>query len=455
MTKALAVTTSTPTLTAFNPAVIPMQIAVLTHLRRDFDMTKGVCEILLSGSVGSAKTLLCAHIAVTHALLYPGSQQLLLRESLKDLKATLWRVLLTHCPHFRSYWNKSEMTIHLPNGSIIYAGSYADGDFTRFRSYELSGVILEEGVESKAPELYDELLQRIGRLPHVPENYFIVATNPDDPSHYLHQKFIDDPTENRKVFYSLTEQNPFLPEWYVKQLRASLPFKMAQRMLEGKWVSIATDVVYYEYDRARNYRETIYKINPNRPLHITWDFNVALGKPMSVAIGQLVLGEWHWFAESVIEGARTLSILEDLDARDVFETDVEFIINGDATGEAGSANSLLSNYDIIRDYLTRYRRRKDGSELRFRVDVPLANPPIKTRHNVVNSYCFNALKQTRAFFYSSAPILEKGMRLVALKKGGDYVEDDSKDYQHVTTAVGYAMWKEESRPKSRGSQSRN
>jgi hypothetical protein len=26
-----------------------------------------------------------------------------------------------------------------------------------------------------------------------------------------------------------------------------------------------------------------------------------------------------------------------------------------------------------------------------------------------------------------------------LKKGGQYIEDDSKDYQHCTTALGYAV----------------
>jgi hypothetical protein len=31
------------------------------------------------------------------------------------------------------------------------------------------------------------------------------------------------------------------------------------------------------------------------------------------------------------------------------------------------------------------------------------------------------------------------MKLTALKKGAEYIEDDSKEYQHITTAAGYRI----------------
>jgi hypothetical protein len=31
------------------------------------------------------------------------------------------------------------------------------------------------------------------------------------------------------------------------------------------------------------------------------------------------------------------------------------------------------------------------------------------------------------------------MKLTSLKKGADYIEDDSKEYQHVTTSIGYRV----------------
>jgi hypothetical protein len=71
--------------------------------------------------------------------------------------------------------------------------------------------------------------------------------------------------------------------------------------------------------------------------------------------------------------------------------------------------------------------------------VPRSNPPIRERHNIVNAYCTNSINQHRLFIYEKCKILNEGMKLTALKKGAEYIEDDSKEYQHVTTALGYRV----------------
>lgn len=449
---------STPRLQEFNPRIIPFQMQVLNHLRSPtmgFDYDKGVAEILLSGSVGSAKSILAAHIVVTHAFQNPGSQQIVLRRTLKDLKATIWRVLLAHWPRLRDWYNKSEMTITFPNGSVIYGLSYDDGNYEKFRSYELSGALIEEATEAKEAELYDALLMRVGRLPHIRENYLALVTNPDSPGHWIYNKFMENPTENRKVFYSLTEQNPFLKPSYIKQLKASLTPKMAKRMLEGQWIEIADEVVYSDYDSVLNYKDEAYVINQNFPVHLTFDFNVAEGKPMSAALGQFINGTWHWFADVVVEGARTLTLMEEIQSRGYLDWAVSWVINGDATGKANVSASLVSNYDIIYKFLSNYRRKGGNPNITFERDVPVSNPPIKTRHNIMNIMCHNTEDERRFFVYRGAPTLHKGMKLTALKKGASYVEDDSKDYQHVTTAVGYAVWKKSIKVEKRGGQGRS
>lgn len=445
---------STPRLENFNPREVPFQLNVLRHIRRDFDYEQGVAELLLSGSVGSAKSILAAHTVVTHVLNNPGAQVLIVRRVLKDLKNTFWRVMLSHHPLLREYYNKSEMTINLPNGSIIYGSSYDDGNYEKFRSYELSGAVIEEASEGKDHELYDEIYMRVGRLPHVKENFMLLITNPDSPSHYIFDRFMENPTPNRKVFYSLTEQNKFLKPSYIQNLKKNLPAKMAKRMLEGQWIEINTDVVYSDYLKERNFRDVQYIVNPQFPIHFSWDFNVAQGKPMSTALGQKIDGVWHWFAEIVIEGSRTLSILEEAASRGYLDWDAQWIINGDATGKANTSNSLVSNYDVIKNFLSNYQR-KDGGRVRFKTDVPAANPPVVSRHNAMNTACHNALGQVHFYVYRGAPTLDKGMRLTALKKGGSYIEDDTKDYQHVTTAVGYAVWKESIKLKVGGSSGRS
>ena len=56
------VASKVPTLTEFNPYKVPYQIKVLSLIRQEYNYNLGPLEILLSGSVGSAKSLLLAHI---------------------------------------------------------------------------------------------------------------------------------------------------------------------------------------------------------------------------------------------------------------------------------------------------------------------------------------------------------------------------------------------------------
>jgi len=59
----------------------------------------------------------------------------------------------------------------------------------------------------------------------------------------------------------------------------------------------------------------------------------------------------------------------------------------------------------------------------------------------VNAQCCNDLNQVRVKFYKNVPVAIQGMKLTKLKKGANYIEDDSakSPYQHVTTAIGYGI----------------
>jgi hypothetical protein len=245
-------------------------------------------------------------------------------------------------------------------------------------------------------------------------------------------------TETKHVYFSVTSDNPFLPDWYENQLKKDLDDKMVQRMIYGKWIEIKTDVVYYEYNCTQNRIQTDYKINLDFPIHISFDFNIGDGKPLSLCMFQFVEDKIHIFDEIVIEGMRTLDACEEIAGTNILELNTNFIINGDATGRSRDTRNIRSDYDIISAYLSNYRK-KDETHVKFEIDVPLSNPPIRQRHNTVNAYCRNSLGEVRLFTYPKAKIVDKGLRLVQLKEGGQYIEDDSKSFQHVTTAAGYGL----------------
>lgn len=425
---------SVPKLEEFNPRLIPSQLEVMRLVRRDYDYSRGKLQILLSGSVGSAKSILLAHLAVTHALLYPGAGVLIGRRTLKDLKNTLWPMMLAHAPRiFTDCWNRSEMKIMLPNGSILYGVSWDNTDGKQFRSYPLSMAIIEELTENKEQVVHDEIGQRLERLPHIKENVFICATNPDSPSHWGYKYYIEGQSYDRRVFYSKTQDNPFLPPTYFDGLLRSMDAKTARRMLFGEWIEIGKEMIYYSFGDHNKVEQ--FKVNPAYPVGITWDFNIGDGKPMSAIAFQHIEGKFYFFDEYVVDGSRTMDVLEEMLGRGLFAHPVPlFKIYGDASGKHKDTRSRKSDYAIIEDFLSNLE-----PKISYEMQVPLSNPPIRTRHNAMNAALKNAKGDVTLFVDAKCKKAHEGLRLTAFKKGAELVEDDSKAYQHVTTAMGYAV----------------
>jgi len=187
---------STPSFDYFDPSVIPMQDKLFDDILCNFDYSMGTHEVLLSGSVGSTKSLVAAHLGLRHVLTYPRSRLLLARRSLPDLKQTIFQKIIEHIDgsgiekyitsiaYERGY-------ISFANGSEIISRSWADKRYMKFRSLELSACIIEELTENIGDDAkaYHEIKMRIGRLNHVPEKWIISCTNPDEPGHWVYKYF--------------------------------------------------------------------------------------------------------------------------------------------------------------------------------------------------------------------------------------------------------------------------
>ena len=248
-------------------------------------------EILLSGSVGSAKSVLCAHWAISHCLRWRGARVAISRMGLPDLKKTIYKEIIEHTEdslqekiHYEKWDNTA--SIRFSNGSEIIAVSFGDRRWSKVRSLKLSGVIIEEATDYD-PEFYKEgsgftqFKGRLRRIYRVPENFFLLATNPDEPDHPLYDYFVEGEKiyESRRVFYSNTEENLYLDPVYIRQLKQDYSPIEADRYLRGKWISIRGKGLYSAYDENKNFRSD-YRINENLPVRLAFDFNIAENKPM-------------------------------------------------------------------------------------------------------------------------------------------------------------------------------
>ena len=421
----------------FDPSKIPFQQQVIYDLNQSYDYDFGTHEILLSGAIGSAKTTLMAFLVMDHCFKYVRAKALLGRLSMPELKETIFQEICEMIPeHFeegRDYKiNETKASIDFCNGSRIISRSWSDKRYRKVRSLNLTCAAIEELTENEDLEFYQEIKYRVGRSATIPEKFIVSATNPDGPSHPAYEYFINSKSPQVHVYYSKTEDNPFLPKSYVDQLLRDLDPKMARRMLFGEWVDVFQESIYYSYHKENDIAD-IYKVDDSLPKIMTFDFNIGVGKPMSMLVMQEdKKGAFHCFDEIVVEGFRTLNMLEEAVNKPWFHG--HFILCGDATGRARSTNSNRSDWEIIEKFMS------DHPNVTYEVQVPRANPPIRARHNIVNAYLLNALNEVRLFIYDPCKTLREGLLKTAFKKGSSNVEDDSKYYQHITTALGYAVY---------------
>lgn len=425
-----------PLLNEFNPYLIKWQGTVINDIRQNFDYSLGTHEVLLSGSVGSAKSVFMAHVLVTHCLFFKKAKVLVTRRSRPDLKETIWNEIIDHIEGYLEegkdyHYDRSALKIRFSNGSEIITRTFADGRIRKFRSLILSMAVIEELTENDDMEFYKEIRMRVGRAVHVPEHLILAATNPAGPSHPAHEYFIkkSKTIKTRHVYYSVTADNPFLPKTYIDGLKETLSPKEARRMLFGEWLELTTDVIYYNYSTEKNFENSPFVIDPKNPIDLMFDFNISANKPMSAAVGQKINGIYHVAKTFIIQGARTLDIMEEMHFYKLFENKALFRVFGDASGKNRDTRSIRSDYDIIEEYLK--------NKVRYKMLVPKANPPIRKRHNLVNAMCENAKKEIRFKIYKDAGEADKGFTLTKLCQNANYVEDDSFEFQHITTAIGY------------------
>ncbi|MGB0452594.1 MAG: phage terminase large subunit [Bacteriovoracaceae bacterium] len=468
---------STPNFSEFDPSKVKYQAWVIALVCQFWNYKKwGLLTILLSGSFGSAKSIIIAHLAVYHCLKYPKALFLLGRRSMPDLKSTIFKKILEHIDEeliegVDYVVNKTSATITFSNGSMIESISWADGNYFRARSKEASSGAIEEATESDgdAFEAIKEFTNRLNRLSHVPQAFLIMATNPDDPRHPVHKEYIEkgfkfqdwyknyflekkinrvdgEPFKigkkflNRIVFYSVTFDNPFLDKNYIQDVMATYSKLEIQRFIYGKWIAITGKGVYHAYDPAKNYlSETEYVVNPAYPIHISHDFNISRNKPMSACAQQYINGQWHTFKEWVVLSLRTGEIMEEIGASGVLDHGCTIVINGDGCGDHNDTRNIQTDYDIIEKFYADYRD-PQGRTISWIFDVPLKNPPIKARHNIANGKLCNAHGEINWFIYKGCPNCDQAMAQTRLKKGSNYIEDDSDFFQHVGTAMTYSSY---------------
>jgi hypothetical protein len=186
----------------------------------------------------------------------------------------------------------------------------------------------------------------------------------------------------------------------------------------------ASGRVYDDYSNA-NHTDREFK-----PGTIWWahDFNFL---PMSSAIFQIEDDTLFAVDEIVLDHAVARDTAIEFVDRYSGYKNCQVVLYGDASGRVGEKHGQVSNYIEIERVL-----RDNGFSVTRK--VPLSNPSIRDGQNSLRAKVLNAAGE-RSFFVNpaKASTLDKGMKTVQLKKGSTFIEDETNQAQHITTAARY------------------
>ena len=244
----------------------------------------------------------------------------------------------------------------------------------------------------------------------------------------------------QEVIYASTYENEMnLPPGYIAEQKATHSIREFRQKVLAEWVSLTDGLVYYAFG-DHNVSE-LAEYDPALPVWWSHDFNIGVGKPMSSVLAQIKKGpgidgkirpELHIFDEVVLETSDTHDAVDECKQRITQYdglTPERIHITGDAAGKARDTRSKTTDYGILKSCGFTNQR------------VPRSNPPIRQRHNDCNTLFKSADDDVRVQVHPRCKVTNKGFRTVSLRKGAQYLEEETYE-QHVTTAATYLMCQE-------------
>lgn len=207
--------------------------------------------VLLTGSAGGGKSRLAAEKMHGFCLRYPDTMALMLRKIRQSMTNStvlfMERTIVGRDSRIRHY--PSKLRFEYTNGSILaYGGMANEEQREQVRSIGAAGGVdiawMEEATGFTETD-FNEVLARM-RGTAASWRQVILSTNPDVPTHWIHQRLIVG--GGAKVYYSGALDNPNNPPEYLETLK-SLTGVLGLRLRDGKWVQ-AEGAVYDTFDSA-------------------------------------------------------------------------------------------------------------------------------------------------------------------------------------------------------------
>lgn len=323
--------------------------------------------------------------------------------------------------------SESELKIFLPNGTTIQVLGLDEPK--RIEGTNWTGGGIDEIADIKSESLSLNIMPALNTINPTRPDYrtwcwFLGV--PDGLNHYYDMAELAksglDP--NYGLFHWKSAE--ILPPDVIEAAKASMSMKHYLQEYEASFET-ASGKIYDEYGKHNLTKE---KILPHEQILWCHDFNYT---PLSSAIGMRRGGSFYLCDEIVLTSAvAKQSALEFVDKYKNHKNK-NVLVYGDPAGRAGEKHGHQSDYTEIEGVL-----RSHG--WKFERKVKMSTRSIKDGQNAVRAKIRNA-KGEVSFFVNpvTAKFVHEAMGRVQLKKGSTFLEDDSDEKQHITTAIRYMI----------------
>lgn len=399
----------------------PVQLALVQAV------DNGVRFPIVPAGRRSGKTERAKRFLSRQAMWYPSEKYFAAAPTYSQAKKIWWDDLkaLTLSSMHQKKPSESDLKIFLPNGTEIHVIGLDQPQ--RIEGINWTGGIIDEIADVKSEALEANIMPALNTVDPRRAMYrawcwFIGV--PDGLNHYYdmaeYAKNSGDP--NYALFHWTSEE--ILPADVIESAKRTMSARQYNQEYRAKFET-ASGRIYEDYNQANLTREYLL---PHEALHWTHDQNFT---PLSSAIVVIRDGKPYFVDEIVLESAISRqSALEFVEKFKNHENKTVYIY-GDPAGRAGEKHGHKSDYNDIEDVLRLHH-------WKFERRVRSAHPAIKDRQNAVRALIKNAKGEIRLFVNpNSAKWCHKGLSTVQLQKGSSFQEDQTNQYQHITTAIGY------------------
>lgn len=296
----------------------------------------------------------------------------------------------------RHQLNGSKYYIYVPElDSYIYFRSYDKPQ--RLIAFEVGHSIVDEidtlPIE-KAAEVWRKVTERTRQKTNTCPNSIGAVASPDHGIHgFVYNRWVRQATERQELFNARTNDNPFLPDGYVEQIRENYDDKLAEIYINGGFVSLTDTKVYHFFDKDQHHKDAPAKDSYNA-IHIGIDFNVG-GCCSSVSL----IKDKNVHAIEEFVSHDTYDFINNLNKYKGYQ----ITIYPDATGSSRTTNASESDIQLI-------------TSAGYRIDAGKANPYIRDRVNSFNSVIS---KGNFSIDTNKCPQLTESLEAQGYDKGGD------------------------------------